>query len=929
VKRPRIGTAALAASAAVALAGTLAPPSLGARRASVPPRASGPAHPALGLSRPGARGAAGTARGRPAQARGERAGAGAPPASGGGAAPTASTPAPSAALGADPAEGDFLRENGLGSPFCANAEELGSTLRASCESSGFAAAPAPTGDYAFDVHIDTGVFDWSNDLDASFQDGLEWTWMALVVLVRGLIVMLEWCYSLDLLSGMLLGPVRGALGTAAAELTVPGLIVVLAIAACLVAWHGLVRRRVAQTLGEVAVMLAMMVAGLAVIANPQGTVGAAGRWVDEASLGSLGAIAAGTPSQPARTLAGDLQSVFGQVVTGPWCYMEFANVHWCLDPRLLDPRLRRAALRIAAQDRALAGRAGATPAEREALGQMAARVEGARTNGALFLALPANGPARNSISERGSLLSVLCGGSSDVTHCSGPTAAQAEVRTQYGTTRRFLGLVLIWLGALSMVALFGWVGVQLLRAAILTLLYLLLAPAAVLAPALGEGGRSAFRAWSARLLGALVAKLVYSLMLGVVLLMANALATVAALGWWVQWVLISVLWWIVLHHRHELLALARFGDHPAAAGVPRALGPEGDRPGLLRRARRHAEGRLTGMAVDHVVERARRRLAPAPLRPERLRQLEHESRRRTGRIADTQVAAALGRELDEARAHVARAPAIREQISTRRSQLQRIERAREAAHAEHESHDDRTSPTAAASRRRALRLHARAERVEAEIAREEGALTAARATVTDGGIASGREGGDLPDALLGERSRFYDAQARLPARGRTDSRGRRRDYRRLAGLAQTGGRGWDELSAAERRRAMLSIDSELARRAALERVGREAVADLEPAPGRRDRRRLERSIEAALERETPRSARRAGRPQAPRSTAFDAFLEEGRRQRASGAPPPSLESRAQAEAAAAGGHRAGAPRAPERTARLRRQLGRSRPGSGG
>jgi hypothetical protein len=111
-----------------------------------------------------------------------------------------------------------------------------------------------------------------------------------------------------------------------------------------------VRRRVAQTLGEVALMSVMMLGGLWVIVNPLGTVGALDMWANEASLGTLAAVATGTPSHSGRTLGESMRSVFGGAIGGPWCYMEFGNVRWCDDPARLDPRLRTAGLRIAARE---------------------------------------------------------------------------------------------------------------------------------------------------------------------------------------------------------------------------------------------------------------------------------------------------------------------------------------------------------------------------------------------------------------------------------------------------------------------------------------------------------------------------------------------------------------------------------------------------
>ena len=114
-------------------------------------------------------------------------------------------------------------------------------------------------------------------------------------------------------------------------------------------------------------------------------------------------------------------------------------------------------------------------AQATALEHSAELLRDARSNGAIFLALPANGPARNSINEPGSLLRTLCQ-SSESTNCRGPTAAQAEFRTNGGTWPRLVGLLLIAGGLLGMLLLLGFVAVRLLAAAIFSLLYLLLAP---------------------------------------------------------------------------------------------------------------------------------------------------------------------------------------------------------------------------------------------------------------------------------------------------------------------------------------------------------------------------------------------------------------------------------------------------------------------
>src|ERR1035441_6549405 len=85
--------------------------------------------------------------------------------------------------------------------------------------------------------------------------------------------------------------------------------------------------------------------------------------------------------------------------------------------------------------------------------------------------------------------------SSEATNCDGPDAAQAQFRTGAQTPARLGGLLLIAAGMLGMLLLLGFIVLRLLAASLFSLLYLLCAPAMVLAPAFGEGGRAVFRKW--------------------------------------------------------------------------------------------------------------------------------------------------------------------------------------------------------------------------------------------------------------------------------------------------------------------------------------------------------------------------------------------------------------------------------------------------
>jgi hypothetical protein len=455
------------------------------------------------------------------------------------------------------------------------------------------------------VNINTGATKWGNDMSATIDNFAQFGWMALVSATHGLVVMFEWCYSLDLLSGALLSQVTGALRNARLTFTEPWLAIALAVASTLAVYRGLVRRQVAETLSQVLAMLAMMVAGLWVMADPSGTVGAVERWADQAGLGTMAAVASGTPGHAERTLADNMQVIFASVVSTPWCYLEFGDVGWCVDVRRLDRGLKNAGLAIARDEQAKSGcrsvcGSGASPRSRT-LSASATLLREAQTNGELFLALPANEPERNSVTKEGMLLNVLCGDNKSADECKGPTGPQAEFRSQKGTGSRVIGLFLIWMGALGMLLLLGYFALHLLTAALIGLFFLLLAPAAVLAPTLGDGGRSAFRAWALKLMGAVVAKLTYSFLLGVALMMMRLLLSLSILGWWEQWLLISAFWWGVFLKRHEMLGWAQSGGRGRPPGGPRSI------------ARRVSEALETPRALLHAGHAMKGKLKrPAP-----------------------------------------------------------------------------------------------------------------------------------------------------------------------------------------------------------------------------------------------------------------------------------------------------------------------------
>jgi hypothetical protein len=686
-------------------------------------------------------------------------------------------------------EGDPLVANGLGSPTCRSAlgSELSASTRRDCETSGFIAAAAPTNDYGVDIHIDTGVVPLNGASLLSTVQNLFVTpvWMALVWLSHALIVMLEWCFSIDLLEGTPAASLQRVLTQAQTLITTPWLAFVLAVAAVAVAYHGLVRRRVADTLGETLLAVGMFVFGFWLMLDPSGTVGALSRWSNQAGLGTLAVVVSGTPGTPGRSLGTSMAGVYAAAIEAPWCYLEFGNVDWCRESSRLEPGLKAAGLRIAGRRLAEAqcsgsGCSGGPATVTGALRSSVRLLREAPTNGALFLALPANGPDRNSINEQGSLLHVLCQ-STEASDCRGPGATEAQFRTNGGTWPRVGGLLLIAIGLVGMMLLLGYIAARLLLAAVLSVLYLLLAPAVVLAPAFGEAGRAIFRSWAIRLFGAVLSKLIFAFVLGAVLAATSILEALTSLGWWAQWLLTASFWWGAFLKRNDVLALEgrRPGGQAGATRMAREVLTARNRFAERREARRKRELGRKGLAVP-AASRADsgpvpRQLSTSPQAPKR-----SESSR------DEQVVRVLRAESSD-RATEARGASRLEGDSARLARI-RIERDR----ASHQG-----------DWRRARRLDVRRARIEQDMA--------------DHRRLRGDDPADLSARAPAATARMLDEQAKLPRAGELAGAQQRRDYPALAGLAGYSRGDYERLDRSPQRAARLRIDRELAaRRAATE-----------------------------------------------------------------------------------------------------------------
>ncbi|MEA2275342.1 MAG: hypothetical protein QOC78_302 [Solirubrobacteraceae bacterium] len=732
--------------------------------------------------------------------------------------PPASDPEPPAgvnqgdavSVGDGAAVADPLVANGLGGALCRNAQlhaTLSPAAQRNCQTAGTVAASAPIDHWGFDVHIDTGALGVSPRMLQSALQTLVLTplWTLLVWLTHAVLTLLEWAFAIDLLDAATMGSIARGLTAMRDTITEPWLLCVLALAAIALLYDAVVRRRIGDSLAAVAAMAAMILAGLWIITDPAGTVGEVSRTVNRAGLATVAAVSAQDPGRGAAALGDGLREVFATAVVGPWCYLEFGDVDWCRNPRRLDPDLVDAARRLRRQLRSgpRCHRPAVTCLTDDA-SREAQLLGSARSNGELFLAFPANGGERNSITNHDSLYRALCANDDD-NHCQGPGAQAAQWRTEAGTWPRAGGLVLITVGTAGMLALLVFIALRLLGAAILTVVYLLLAPIAVLAPALGESGRATFQAWGVRLLGALIAKLVYAVLLGVVLVTLSILDGLGSVGWWTQWLLVAATWWIIFVKRDEVLAYARLGHGDTGRRGARLVGDA-----LAARQLARVAGTIASPARQVSLRAGRTTVGAAQATRARLRQertLAAEQRSRTA--AQTVVATRRGqaqRTLDAdhraAAGRMARAPTIEAHLSAVTARRRRIATEIAAAHT-------------AGDHRRVARLMDRDARLRRFADTQRASLSAADELTRRGASQRHATGSPHSEGDHRDRAELLDREAaKRPgvAPGPRADANSYRDYPRLAALADLSREDYLGLGAAEQRHARSIIDRELAAR---------------------------------------------------------------------------------------------------------------------
>lgn len=400
---------------------------------------------------------------------------------------------------------DPFAELGGGSPSCQ--ENAGAVAQRNCDATGSIVHQYPVDNYGLDVHIDVGITHLGDAFLSALQSIGGLAWMALIYLLKGVLLLLEWGFSIDLL-GTAMSGVRHTLNTLHTNVIgQPWFLAAISVAGLWGIWRGLVQRQATSAITGLLATVGLMICALVILARPNDTVGYASRLANDASLGILAAATAQPLDEPIQSLAEASQGVFDSLVRDPWCALEFGSVTYCDEPA-------------------------PGPSAGKAVADVWLSAEpGSKERKLLFTMLEGEG-----------------------LFAKGGVADPSRVRLQKagGTFSRLAILALVAVGLLGASALLAYLGIRLLLASVLALLLLLFTPAMLLAPAFGESGRATFVAWGKRLVNALATKLIYALFLAIVLAGAAILRRLD-IGWFGTWLLQIAFWWGVLLKRHELI----------------------------------------------------------------------------------------------------------------------------------------------------------------------------------------------------------------------------------------------------------------------------------------------------------------------------------------------------------------------------------------
>jgi hypothetical protein len=481
------------------------------------------------------------------------------------------------------------------SPFCKDlAVQLSGAPARNCGLTETISQPHPTSSYGLDAWHSDDPTDIADTVGSGFQSLVQAVWLAAIYGVKGVLLLLEWAFSVNLVNDATMPRIANALNVMHNNLLGESwMLLGIAVAALWGIWNGLVRLRTVDTLLGLAATVGLMIVALVIIANPEPTVGHFSKIANESAMqvmrvASLGTVKPSASGPAEESYADALAGTADTLMLFPWCALQFGDVDYCIGQH-----------------------------------------EDGHTVADVWLAFPAGGPARKALyqktagQDQNGVAQALQQGFADAffpqqaqqmqaeqaavgpainaaDKIIQPSPAHVAIQQSGGMVARLALLAIILFGLLGAILLLFWLGFKLVYATILTLLYTLLAPAMLIAPSFGASGRASTVAWLQRLAGAIFSKFVFALLLAI-LLLASGLISRLGIGFLATWLVNTAFWWGAFLKRSHLVSLLSLEKEAWAVpglGLGESQRRGGGRMGLLTAALAVRAGRdVTDMAT--------------------------------------------------------------------------------------------------------------------------------------------------------------------------------------------------------------------------------------------------------------------------------------------------------------------------------------------
>jgi signal transduction histidine kinase len=411
----------------------------------------------------------------------------------------------------------------------------------------------PLSAFSLDYHTDIGI----TQLDGVPPTIAQWAaaqiWSLTSFLVKTVIDLFTWAFSLDLLGGAPGGAGGGALAPVADAITsvyenVIGeawMVVAIVLAGSWGIWKALVQRRYTETAGALALSVVFALIALFFVYQPERTIGEASRWTNTMSLAFLSGANRGTVDDPGQAKRHVADQLFGAFVYSPWVVLEFGGLRHCVDTDHLDDD---------GYPRPVGPHDPARDACRDHLRQGA---DGHGGYAPRFLRYPAGSKERNAEYDalrKGSTpfdpSGQFRGYAVDKTD-----SPAVDIQQEHGAYQRLTLSVVFFVGVLGAVVLLGFLSLAVILAQVVALVLLGFAPVALVIGIFPRTGHDFFRNWLAKLATAVFIKALYSLVIAIVVAVAAALqASTESLGFLFSFGLQAIFFWAIFIYRKQITA---------------------------------------------------------------------------------------------------------------------------------------------------------------------------------------------------------------------------------------------------------------------------------------------------------------------------------------------------------------------------------------